>query len=188
MRPSPSTIESASGYYSRRLNRTEQLWVIFDLELLSIVMALKHWYGLLKHAEVIVYTDSLSARYIATSDKQTSSRRAKLVSNLALFDNLMIVHIPGNKNVVADFLPRVYESIRSDNDDPNTLKKRKLKAVKEKHRVEMLLQQDPKTISQSTRRKVVGNPPVKSNRLLIPLCLQLVQNSPRLACHHMKGR
>ena len=30
------------GYYSRRLNKTEQLWVISDLELLSIVMDLKH--------------------------------------------------------------------------------------------------------------------------------------------------
>ena len=94
----------------------------------------------------------MSARYIAKSDKQTSSRRAKLVSNLALFDNLMIVHIPGNKNVVTDFLPRVYESILSDNDDPITLKKRKLEAVKEKQRVEMLLQQDPKHISQSIRK------------------------------------
>ena len=74
-------------------------------------MALKHWYELLKHVEVIVYTDSLSARYIVALDKQTSRQRAKLVSNLALFDNLMIVHIPGNKNVVADFLPRVYASI-----------------------------------------------------------------------------
>ena len=115
-------------------------------------MALKHWYELLKHVEVIVYTDSLSARYIATSDTQTSSRRAKLVSNLALFDNIMIIHIPGSKNVVADFLSRVYESILSDNDDPNTLKERKLKAVKEKQRVEMLLQQDPKHISQSIRK------------------------------------
>ena len=85
------------GYFSRKLNATEQLWVICDKELLSIILALKHWYGLLKHAEVIVYTDSLSAKYIASSDKQTSSRRAKLVANLALFDKVRIIHIPGDK-------------------------------------------------------------------------------------------
>ena len=61
----------------------------------------------------------------------------------AMFDNILIVHIPRNKNVVADFLSRVYESILSNNDDPNTLKERMLKGVKEKQRVDMLLQQDP---------------------------------------------
>ena len=138
------------GYFSRKLNATEQLWVICDKELLSIISALKHWYGLLKHAEVIVYTDSLSAKYIASSDKQTSSRRAKLVANLALFDKVTIIHIPGDKNTVADFLSRVYDSVIEEEEELNdlTLKERKARAIKEKNRVENLLKQDPTTVSK----------------------------------------
>ena len=137
------------GYFSRKLNATEQLWVICDKELLSIILALKHWYGLLKHAEVIVYTDSLSAKYIASSDKQTSSRRAKLVANLVLFDKVRIIHIPGVKNTVADFLSRIYDSVIEEEEelDDLTLKERKARATKEKNRVENLLKQDPTTVS-----------------------------------------
>ena len=122
------------GFFSRKLNKAEELWVICDKELLSIILALKHWYGLLKHAEVIVYTDSLSAKYIASSDKQTSSRRAKLVANLALFDNVTIIHIAGDRNTVADFLSRVYDSVLEDDDDHTdglTLKQKKERAEKE---------------------------------------------------------
>ena len=129
--------------------------MICDKELLSIILALKHWYGLLKHAEVIVYTDSLSAKYIASSDKQTSSRRAKLVANLALFDNVTIIHIAGDRNTVADFLSRVYDSVLEDDDDHIdglTLKQKKERAEKERRRVEELLKQDGELVSD-----LVGN-------------------------------
>ena len=67
-------------------------------------MGLKKWYGLLKHAKVVVYTDSLCAKYILAQEVQTTRRRKKLVSHMAMYDDVTVEHIQGIKNTVADFL------------------------------------------------------------------------------------
>ena len=52
------------GHFSKTLSKPERLWSCADRELLGIIMGLKNWYGLLRHTKVVVYSDSLCAKYI----------------------------------------------------------------------------------------------------------------------------
>ena len=124
-----------SAIFSRTLSKPERLWSCADRELLGIIMGLKNWYGLLKHTKVVVYTDSLCAKYILAQEVQTTSRRAKLVSHMAMYDDVTVEHIQGIKNTVADFLSR----LDGDDDDDSV--------QVERQKVEQLLLKNPSNYS-----------------------------------------
>ena len=105
------------GYYSRTLSRTQTAWPIVDLEALSIVKALNHWRSMLMQSQVTAYTDNMAAKYILKSDRQTTARRARLVAEFSEFDNVILQHIAGKSNKVADFLSRIGNPY--DDDDQN---------------------------------------------------------------------
>ena len=92
------------GYYSSMLNEAEQNYDIYDLELLAIVKALKHWWPLLAGSphKIKVFSDHMNLRY--WRDPQKISRRvAREVLELSEYD-LEIHHIKGTSNGRADAL------------------------------------------------------------------------------------
>ena len=75
------------GYYSATLNAAEQNYDIYDLELLAIVKALKHWQPLLAGSphKIEVFLDHMNLKY--WRDPQKISRRvAREVLKLSEYD------------------------------------------------------------------------------------------------------
>src|SRR3984957_696685 len=94
------------GYYSSTLNEAERNYDIYDLELLAIVKALKHWRPLLAGSphKIKVFSDHMNLKY--WRDPQKISRRvAREVLELSEYD-LEIHHIKGTSNGRADALSR----------------------------------------------------------------------------------
>ena len=111
------------GYYSSTLNEAERNYDIYDLELLAIVKALKHWRPLLAGSphKIKVFSDHMNLKY--WRDPQKISRRvAREVLELSEYD-LEIHHIKGTSNGRADALSRRpdYDQGEDDNKDMTVL-------------------------------------------------------------------
>ena len=94
------------GYYLATLNTAEQNYDIYDLELLTIIKALKHWRPLLAGLphKIRVFSDHMNLKYWC--DPQKISRHvAREVLELSEYD-LEIHHIKGTSNGRADALSR----------------------------------------------------------------------------------
>ena len=92
------------GYYSATLNEAEQNYDIYDLELLAIVKALKHWRPLLTGSphKIKVFSDHMNLKYWC--DPQKISRRVtREVLELSEYD-IKIHHIKGSSNGCTDAL------------------------------------------------------------------------------------
>ena len=94
------------GYYSATLNAAEQNYDIYDLELLAIVKALKHWQPLLAGSphKIKVFLDHMNLKYWRDPQK-ISQRVAREVLKLSEYD-LEIHHIKGTLNGHTDALSR----------------------------------------------------------------------------------
>ena len=111
------------GYYSATLNEAERNYDIYDLELLAIVKALKHWRPLLAGSphKIKVWSDHMNLKY--WRDPQKISRRvAREVLELSEYD-IEIHHIKGTSNGRADALSRRpdYDQGENDNKDVTVL-------------------------------------------------------------------
>ena len=111
------------GYYSSTLNEAECNYDIYDLKLLAIVKALKHWQPLLAESphKIKVFSDHMNLKY--WRDPQKISRRvAREVLELSEYD-LEIHHIKGTSNGRADALSRRpdYDQGEDDNKDVTIL-------------------------------------------------------------------
>ena len=111
------------GYYSSTLNEAKRNYDIYDLELLAIVKALKHWRPLLAGSphKIKVFSDHMNLKY--WRDPQKISRRvAREVLELSEYD-LEIHHIKGTSNGRADALSRRpnYDQGEDDNKDVTVL-------------------------------------------------------------------
>ena len=107
------------GYYPATLNVAEQNYGIYNLELLAIVKALRHWRPLLAGSphKIKVFSDHMNLKY--WRDPQKISRHvAREVLELSEYD-LEIHHIKGTSNRCADALSRRpdYNQGEDDNKD-----------------------------------------------------------------------
>src|SRR6201996_5154044 len=107
------------AYFSSTLSEAERNYDIYDLELLAIVKALRHWRHYLAGSphKIIIYTDHANLQYWRQPHK-ISRRIAREVLELSEF-NVELRHIAGNTNGRADALSRRpdYDQGERDNQD-----------------------------------------------------------------------
>ena len=106
MQYSEDTKRHPVGFYSSTLTPAERNYDIYDLELLAIVKALRHWRPLLAGSphKIKVFSDHMNLQY--WRDPQKISRRvAREVLELADYD-IEIHHLKGSANGRADALSR----------------------------------------------------------------------------------
>jgi cleavage and polyadenylation specificity factor subunit 1 len=96
-------------FFSIKFNAAEQRYSTFDRELLSIVLAVKHFRHFLQGRKFIVRSDHKPLVHIMGM-KDPSPRQQRQISFLSEF-NMSIVYLPGEENSVADFLSRSVNNI-----------------------------------------------------------------------------
>jgi hypothetical protein len=92
------------AYASRQLKNHERNYLTHDLELATIVFALKIWRHYLYGARCEIYTDHKSLKYIFTQ-KDLNMRQRRWLELIKDYDCCIFYH-PGKANVVADALSR----------------------------------------------------------------------------------
>ncbi|KAL4354549.1 hypothetical protein GQ457_06G017120 [Hibiscus cannabinus] len=92
------------AYASRKLKVHEKNYPTHDIELATVVFALKIWRHYLYGEKCIVYTDHKSLKYLMTQ-KELNLRQRRWLELLKDYD-LSIEYHPGKANVVADALSR----------------------------------------------------------------------------------
>jgi hypothetical protein len=100
---------SAVYYESRKLNEHEVNYVTHDLELDTIVHALKMWRHYVLGRKFVLMTDHCGLRYLF-DQPNLNARQARWMALLSEFD-FEIKHIKGKKNKVADTLSRSMKTI-----------------------------------------------------------------------------
>ena len=93
------------AYASRKLKVHERNYPTHDLELASVVFALKIWRHYLYGVHVDVYTDHKSIHYVFTQ-KELNLRQIRWLELLKDYDMSVLYH-PDKDNVVADALSRM---------------------------------------------------------------------------------
>nr|GEW64738.1 putative reverse transcriptase domain-containing protein [Tanacetum cinerariifolium] len=96
--------EKLIAYASRQLKVHEQNYTTHDLELGSVVFALKIWRHCLYGSKCTVFTDHKSLQHIL-DQKELNMRQRRWIELLTDYDCEICYH-PGNANVVADTLSR----------------------------------------------------------------------------------
>lgn len=105
------------GFFSKKLNPTQQRYSTYDRELLAMYLAVKHFRHLLEgQAEVVLFTDHKALTYALgkKSDASLSSRQANQLSYISEYVT-DIQYIAGKENIVADALSRSFEVEESTN-------------------------------------------------------------------------
>ncbi|MCO5608605.1 hypothetical protein L7F22_062818 [Adiantum nelumboides] len=87
------------AYESRMFSKPEMTTQIYEKELLAVIHALTQWRHYLLGADFTLFTDHQSLRYFLS---QKQMRWANILSQF----HFQIVHVQGQKNVVADALSR----------------------------------------------------------------------------------
>jgi hypothetical protein len=97
----------------------ERNYDVYDLELLAIVKACRHWRPYLAGSlhKVIIYTDHANLQYWCEPHK-ISRRIAREVLELSEFD-IELCHIPGKSNGRADALSRRPDYNQGERDNEN---------------------------------------------------------------------
>ena len=83
------------------------------LEMLNIVIALQTWGHLWQHGSISIRCDNLGVVQVVQTGKTRDQFLALCVRNIWLLTashdiDLVISHIPGSKNTIADTLSRLY--------------------------------------------------------------------------------
>ncbi|MCO5572903.1 hypothetical protein L7F22_026664 [Adiantum nelumboides] len=92
------------AYESRLFSKPEMTAQIYEKELLAVIHAPTQWRHYLLGADFTVFTDHQSLRYFL-SQKQLSEKQMRWANILSQF-HFQIVHVQGQKNVVANALSR----------------------------------------------------------------------------------
>jgi len=93
------------AFFSKRLNTAEVNYSVREKELLGLISALLHFKFYLYGRKVLVRTDHKSLQYLLTQSNLTG-RLFRWSQILADFDLGEISYIPGEENVIADYLSR----------------------------------------------------------------------------------
>lgn len=100
------------AFFSKSFSEAQTKYFTYDRELLGIYMAIKHFRRLIEGREFTVYTDHKPLMH--AFDKKLSlddtPRRIRYLDYISQFST-DIQHINGHKNVVADALSRVIETL-----------------------------------------------------------------------------
>jgi hypothetical protein len=109
------------AFYSATAIEAERNYDIYDLELLAIVKACRHWRPYLAGSphKVIVHTDHANLQYWRQPHK-ISRRIAREVLELSEFD-IELHHIPGKNNGQADALSRRPDYDQGERDNENVI-------------------------------------------------------------------
>ena len=99
------------AYASRQLKKHEENYPTHDLELVTVVFALKLWRHYLYDESLEVFSDHKSLKYIFTQ-RDLNERQRRWMETLENFDFSLQYH-PGKANVVADAFSRKSRSILS---------------------------------------------------------------------------
>ncbi|CDJ53934.1 hypothetical protein EBH_0060520 [Eimeria brunetti] len=88
---------------------TQQIYSIYDQELLALVSALDKWAHLLRPTKVTAHTDHQALPHVQQlkASKPLRGRTARWLDFLAEFPDLTITYLPGARNQVADALSRL---------------------------------------------------------------------------------
>ena len=92
------------AYASRQLKPHEKNYPTHDLELATIVFALKIWRHYLYEEKCFIYTDQKSLKYLL-SQRELNLRQRRWMKLIKDYDCVIDYH-PGKANVVADALSR----------------------------------------------------------------------------------
>ena len=92
------------AYGSRQLRPHEKNYPTHDLDLATVVFALKIWHHYLYGVHVDIYTDHKSLQYIF-KQKDLNLRQRRWLELLNDYDIDILYH-PGKANIVADALSR----------------------------------------------------------------------------------
>ncbi|MCO5591266.1 hypothetical protein L7F22_045247 [Adiantum nelumboides] len=92
------------AYESRLFSKPEMTAQIYEKELLAVIYVLTQWRHYLLGADFTLFTDRQNLRYFS-SQKQQSEKQMRWTNILSQF-HFQIVHVQGQKNVVADALSR----------------------------------------------------------------------------------
>ncbi len=93
-------------FWSGKFSSAQQNYPAHELELLAIVESLKRFRHLLHGIKFRIFTDHKGLEWL-TTQKKWSPRQARWLEAISEFD-FEIVYLPGDKNVVADALSRIY--------------------------------------------------------------------------------
>ncbi|GKB04411.1 putative reverse transcriptase domain-containing protein [Tanacetum coccineum] len=96
--------EKVIAYASQQLKKHEENYTTHDLELGTVVFALRLWRHYLYGTKCTVYTDHKSLQYIL-DQKELNMRQRRWIELLSDYDCVIRYH-PGKANVVADALSR----------------------------------------------------------------------------------
>ena len=98
------------GASSRKLSVAEQNYSTFKKEACAIMYGLQSFHFYLMYApKITLYTDARSILFLKFC-KQSSSYLMRMALSLSLY-NIDLVHIPGEENVVADYLSRNHKAL-----------------------------------------------------------------------------
>ena len=86
---------------------------IVHLEMLNIVIALRAWGKYWKHSQVHIHCDNMAVVQVVTSSRTKDKFLAACIRNIWLISSVLdidivIHHIQGKKNVIADCLSRLH--------------------------------------------------------------------------------
>ena len=102
----------AIAYASRQLKKHELNYPTHDLELATVVHALKIWRHYLLRNKVHIFMDHKSLKYIFTQSELNMRQRRWL--ELIKYYNLEVHYHPGKANVVADALSQKSHQVEED--------------------------------------------------------------------------
>ncbi len=105
-RPSPSSSWQPLGFFSKKLNPTQQQYSAFDRELLACTAGIRHFKHMLDGREFSILTDHKPITFVLARATDTwMPRQGRNLSYIAEYTS-NISHIPGKENVVADTMSR----------------------------------------------------------------------------------
>jgi hypothetical protein len=96
------------AFWSGKFSAAQQNYPVHELELLAIVESLRRFRHLLQGVKFRIFTDHKGLEWIATQ-KKLSPRQARWLESISKFD-FEVIYIPGESNVVADALSRMYSN------------------------------------------------------------------------------
>ena len=103
----------AIAYASRKLNKNEQNYDIFNKELTGVVFALKQFHTYIFGRKATLIVDNRALTYLK-SMREPNARQLRIILKIQQYD-LKLIHKPGTYNRVADAFSRIKYKEKDEN-------------------------------------------------------------------------